>query len=279
MNIELERFTNKKEVVAPIYRRQGEYERRKFTLNKDNGWYRISLGNEVKALRQATPLEIRKAVEDKEIIRGYSYGRELIPLNFETGRFKYGYAQSIPVRFMQAQPWTISKAVMWEGNPYYLEMDRSADYSVLRKVREKFESDSNILELKGVTPELRYLFILYSLQKDNLSLREELERLEISEEEKEKRLEEFELNFGQRIEQVVENAGGRFKRYYESGNNLIVIWKVGSQTVKTLIDKRFKVMDLGYCASGEDRRHSLSSAIAQAQLYQENSGSVYITRE
>ena len=280
MAINLEKFTKSQEVVVPIVRRRGYYKGRKFRLNAPDGWYLISLGNKVKRLRRATPVEIVKTAKGIGVFRGYPYGAELIPLNFSDARFRYDYAESIPVHFMSIKPWVIVKCTVWNKELYYLEVDKKANYAVLNSVRKRFESEGDLSDLKGVTPELRYLYILYSLQRDNWRAEQLLSKLKLEEEEKEKRREQFKHTFSQRIKAIIEAAGGHLKQFYPKGeSDFIVVWTAGSQTLKTLITRGLKVKDLGYCASGEDKKHSLSSAVAQAQLYQKDEGSVYITRE
>jgi len=280
MSIDLAKFSGSVEAVVPILRGRGWYKGRRFQLRAPNGWYLASLGSRVQKLRRATPIEIRKATKNLETLRGYSYGAEIIPLNFSDVKFRYGFAESVPVHFLEAQPWTIVKCVNWHKEPIFIEVDRRASYKVLNEVRKRFEEERDLSELKGVTPELRYLYILHSLQRDNFRAGAALEKLKLAEAEREKRAEQFKQTFSQRIKSIIENAGGHLKQFYLRGeSNLIVVWEVGGQTLKTLIDPDMKVQDLGYCTEDKKQsKHSLTSAVLLAETFQKE-GSLFITRE
>lgn len=149
----------------------------------------------------------------------------------------------------------------------------------MNEVKARFEKNQSLDKLKGITPEMRYLFIVLSLQRDNFRALQELKKLKLSEIEKAKRIEEFNKTLPGRLLQTIEGAGGKLVRFNIQGKDkIVVVWKVGDQTVNSLINLDFRILEAGYCLEGEDKKHSLSSAVTLAQSFQEERP-LYITRE
>ena len=79
---------------------------------------------------------------------------------------------------------------------------------------------------------------------------------------------------------TIEDAGGHLLRWTrQSENRISIVWRIGNQTVHSLINNNFRILDAGYCLSGEDKHHSVSSLISLAGIFQKEEGSLYITRE
>lgn len=280
MAINLERFAHEVEVIVPIVEGWGQINTRKiYQPGLENGWYVVGLNGVVNVKRKATPLEIDKALRDIKPLRVFAYGEEGIPLNF-SNFFQRGLGQSVKVHFLNQQPFTLVKVILWEDNRlYYWENDIRTEREVIKSVQQAFEADQPITEIKGVTPELRYYYLLLNLQRQHFRHLEELERLKLDQEEQKKRMEEFRNTFAGRLQHVIEQAGGTLVKFNKSrGNSYMVHWKIGDQLVKSQISDDLSVVSAGFCLSGDDRRHTMQSIVQLADMFQERSP-LYITRE
>jgi len=276
--IDFTRFSKLSIAIVPIVGYVGKYGGRKFIHTTDDGWYKVFLGDIVEVERKATLLEIERELEKHKTLSGYAYGDEVVPVNFQN-LFARGLGETVKVWFLDQEPWTAVKFVQWEdGRFYYVDVDFSY-HSQLADLQDDFEAGQTVLDHKGAGPELRYLWLLLSLERNTWQHLQELERLRLSKTEREKRLQEFQLSFSERIEKVVTDAGGRFVSATKLGNGrYLVTWRTGRQTVKSIIQDNLRIEHAGYCLSGFDKVHSLNSIIGLAKEYQRDSGSLYLTR-
>lgn len=277
--IDLRRFTEQRTVYIPIVDGWGQTDGRKiYTAGKVNGWYKCNLGNDVQILREATPLEVLKTLKTKKAVRVYALGTEGIPVNFDNF-LRQGLGETVPVYFLNLPLYEVGKAVRWEdGRFYYYEPDIKFQRSLLTRIKGAFEKEQEINSITGATPELRYYFLLTTLQRDAFRAAEELNKLKLSEAERAKRIKEFESTFSGRLQTTIEKAGGKLVKFYKANSDTYMIhWKVkdSNQLVKSSIKDNMQILNLGFCASGADRQHTLSSAVQLAKMY----GSLYITRE
>jgi len=284
--IDLSRFNKKEIATVPVISGSTQFRKRKIFFRLESkykpidGWYRVELSDCIGFPKNADEIDIKKALGKLPSIQGYSFGDEVVPLHFDSAGFKYGLSESIPVHFMKAPLWSISKIRRWESGDWLFDsLDAKADICPLLEVRKRFEKDQDIKDLKGITPELRYYFIIMRFQKNGLRQIADLEKLKLTKQEREKRLKDFQNTLSGRLEKTIADAGGHLDMFKRRGEDLIVDWSVGGQKFNSLIRAdSLKIRELGYCASGEDRRHSMTSAVLLAQEYQKD-GSIYITRE
>jgi len=275
--IDLERFDRTQTVTMPIVNKTGRYKGRVIGHDVENGWYVVSLGSKVNIVTKATRLDVELALGDKKSLKGYALGADIIPLNFENTT-----SQSVRVNFQDAPTWDVVDARRWDdGMYYYYNTDAGfKQRAILDSIKERFESERTLRGVKGATPEMRYLFILLSLQRNSFREYKKLEQMKLDEVERVKRLEEFRRTFAGRLEETIEKAGGKLVKFSPQGTSkFTVTWKVGSQTIISVIKDDMRIYNLGFCAEGEDKKHTLSSAINLAKIFQEEYGSVYITRE
>lgn len=282
--INLDRFTNNKvQEIVPILGCSFKTHGRLFLIETDDGWYKVTYGDILGDWVKATPLEVEKTLSKMKTFVGYPVGEEVIPINFDNFS-KKGYGESLRVHFLNESPWEIVKFVQWEDKNFYsCGSDVRAGRFVMQQVKEAFEKGISIDGIKGVTPEIRYVFLLHRMQRDAFLAAKELEMLHLKEEERQKRIEEFRATFPGRLEKTIEDAGGTLIRFAKKGSNYTVVWKINGQRINSTIKDDLGILELGFCASGEDKRHTLSSAIKLAQDYYEHGGSgiggLYITRE
>lgn len=278
--IKLERFTKAIQVIAPLISGWGQYDMRRFYFPEiADGWYLFNFASNITIERKATPLEVDKLLTRFGHLRVYAFGTEGVPLNFNNfvGR---GFAETVKVNFLNLQPFQLAKIVLWEdGRFYFWEADNRLERETIRRVRGAFEKDESITGFKYITPELRYYYLLLSLQKQSVRQLEELEKMKLSLAEKKKRMEEFRATFAGRLEQVIVGAGGKLVKFTKSrGNSYTVEWRVGGQSVKSEINDELRIISAGFCLDGDDASHSMNSIINLAKMFQEDSP-LYITRE
>lgn len=274
--IDLSRFSRETEALVAIVDGWGRANGRSIKLDVNDGWYFVSLADVVKLKRKATAMDLLMRI--KSSLRAYAFGDEGVPINF-TNFFERGLSETVKIHFLNAQPFEVVKIATDEtGRWYHYDIDMRTNRQLLSQLRISFKEETSIDKLKGLTPELRYYFLLLSLQRQSYREYEALQKLKLSEAEKEKRIKEFQATFAGRLKTTVENAGGELLRFYKANKDTYVVeWKIkGSrQTVKSTIHDDLQILSLGFCASGHDKEHSMSSAIQLAKMY----GDLYITRE
>jgi hypothetical protein len=269
--INLNRFTETKEIILPIVDNKGIYQGRKFYFpDTGNGWMRVKTGDNPKVVCQLDELEFTKVFEKYDKIKGFIFGSEVVPVSFNTMKQKYGaLASSFPVCFMTANPWTTINVIPWEdSNYYFMDIDYSYDDTILKQVKERFDKEQNLEGLKGLTPEMRYLYVLFNLERE---MQKELL--------KKQKEEELKKSLGGRLKLSIENAGGLLIRFTKVGNNrLEVVWSIGRERFNSLIRMdNFMAVSVGYCVSGEDKEYSIAKAVVIAQDFKDK-GLIYKKR-
>jgi hypothetical protein len=83
-----------------------------------------------------------------------------------------------------------------------------------------------------------------------------------------------------RLNKIFENAGATLLNYSLSNKRIIVDWEIMGQKHRynSVIDAAtFKIIEAGYCMSGDDKRHNVTSLVKTAEEYAERN-LTYITR-
>lgn len=277
--INLGRFNQEKIAIVPIVHGWGQIDQRKIYLPKtEDGWYRVSLAAQPELLGKATQLDIWKTLKSKKFLMVYVLGTEGVPVNFDNLTQK-GLGETISVKFINLPLYEIARVVQWEDDRwYYYDAEIQFQRTLLRQIKDVFEREQEISAIKGITPELRYYFFLTLLQRASFREVERLKLFRLSEAERQKRIKEFESTLTGRLQKTIEMAGGTLIKFIKSNrDSYMVHWKVKGtdQIVKSTIRDNMQILNLGFCASGHDREHTLASAIQLAKMY----GELYITRE
>ena len=279
MTIDLRKFSKPKEVTVPIIEKRGVYGGRKFTLNKEDGIYQVLLGDEVMFKAVPAGIEKEEVLNTLPIIRGISYGDKIVPLNFSNTKF-LGYEETIPVYFMNADLGLVVKTRRWEdGTLLFHEVDYGfEDQLLVIGIKERAEKRQPLTDVKGITPEMRYFYLLLSLDLQRIEEWKDLDKLALSRSERDKRIEEFRESFAGRLQKTITDAGGSLVRYSRRGDRVDVVWKVGNEEFHSTIKQDFRILELGFCADGYDKDHSIASAILLAKDFVDR-GVIYKTRE
>jgi hypothetical protein len=270
--INLDRFAKPEEIILPIVNCRGIYKGRVVEIPKlEDGWYKIITGDIPRVCDIADELELQKVFETQKTIKGMVFGTEIVPISFNAIKNKYGIeASSIPVYFINASPWQVVQAIHWEdGNLYFVGEDFSYDATILKQVKEASEKGQNLSNLRGITPEMRYLYFMFDFE------RETQKQLLLKQKEA-----ELQKSFGGRLKLSIERAGGTLIRFTKHSKNRIeVVWKTGERRYNSLINAdNFMCHSCGFCVDGEDKKYNLSRAVITAQEF-EKEGLIHITRE
>lgn len=281
MSIDLKRFTKETTVMTAICGGWGKSLGRRIEANVQDGWYIVTFGNTATIERPARPAEVLKAFsenKDQHYRRCYSLGGDGIPINF-ANYFERNEGSSLRINFLNLEPFRIAKIVRQEDERWYsIGEDPIFQRRLLGDLRSAFEKETGIEGIRGITPELRYYFLLLSLQRQSFRAAEELEKMKLAKAERERLIKEFQATFVGRLQTTIEQADGELIRFHKKrANTYMVHWRVrgSSQIVKSEIRDDLKILDLGFCASGEDRKHWLDGAVQLAKMY----GHLYITRD
>mgnify|MGYP001582446194 CR=1 FL=1 len=277
--INLEKFTYKKQVLVPLVDGWGQKNQRKIYIpNVEDGWYWIFLGSSISIEKKASPIDVVKELHNLKKYYVYSLGTEGVVTNFDIFK-RIGKNETIRVNFLNLPIFTVATTIRLEDRRFYFyDQCLPKNQSVIQRAKESFESKHDLLELSGATPELRYYFLLICLQRESYTAIQSLEKYVLSHGEYVKRVSLFQSSFPQRLKSAIERAGGKYISHTKRGKGFTAEWEVGGQLVKTNIRDDFSVTSAGYCLSGDDKRHTLSSLVRLAKMFQEDEP-LNITRE
>lgn len=266
---------------APVIKNKTVFKSREITWPKkcDDGIYNIQMGDKPKLLSVPSAIQLEKFYNLLPIFRGISYGEMIIPLNCDQAKFMGYKSWSTPLG-MNCEMGMIVKCRRWEqGTLLFHEIDMgSSQQLVMMEVKRRAEENIKLGDYKHVTPEMRHFYLLLSLDVQRISEWRDLDKLELGKEERDRRITMFKESFAGRLEDVVSKAGGTLVKFHKRGTDMIELtWTLDGKTFNTIIKQDFSVLELGFCATGEDKKHSMSSAIAMARQFLDE-GLLYRTR-
>lgn len=279
MVINLSKFSEVHEHTIPIVNGWGQVGGRKVYEKVEDGWYKIEVGDRTRVLRRATLLEIERALRGQKSYIGYAFGEEIIPVTFDSFRRK-GMAETAHVHF-QTTPLFMAARIcqLADGRWYFYRDEPRFQRETLTAIRDCFDRHVGLQGLPGVTPEQRYLFVLARLYQNSYAAYQDFESLNLSESEKTKHLAHYTRDLGQRLRDVFAEVGATYRSHTAQGNSYIVEWEIGGQTIKSLINDELRIMNAGFCLSGDDELHTLHSLSLLARMFQQDGRRLYITRE
>ena len=282
MRINLDRFAEAKEIIVPIINNWGKYQGRKIELKAEDGWYKVRLANAATIIKKASQLEIRKALDHEKKLMVYGLGGEGVPVNFDNFK-KRGYQESVAIHFMGGQPFDVLEVVLLEdGRFYYYGIRQQYQRELIKGVKEAYKQKRVLPDLLGITPEIRYAFMLGNLQRESYEAVEGILNegsLVISSEQRKRIGDSLQHSFSHILEHSIIKAGGTYIGHRSINQTTYAVeWEVGGQIVKSHIRADLRIISAGFCLSGADKKHSMNSIIGLAKTFQERSP-LYITRE
>lgn len=255
-------------VIVPVLANSFQYHHKKYRINVPDGWWKVSLNG-----NNAVPLEpYMWSGAEKKFVKGYSYGNQIIFQNFDTARRQWGMGLTAPLHFNMIDTFSPINVIAWENGQFFYACINYADMKIY-DVKLAYDNEQSLNEIKGVTPELRTLYLFHTFERDQLR---EMLRQQHEKEEHEKKMQEIPY----RLKMTLERAGARLLSYSQSGNRLIIDWELldGSYKYNSVIDANtWMVQEAGYCLSGGDKKLNVTALAKTAEEY-EDRGVTFITR-
>jgi hypothetical protein len=263
MPIDFDKLASSQITTVPILQGSFKYKGKRYSSEeRASGWYDVEItGNNYKVLSpQYVPEEV-------DLIRGYVFENQFVFQNFNVGKRKTGKEVMTDIHFNTCDSFTSIFARLWEDGQLYYHSPNYTD-SFIYSVKEAMDKKEEIRNLKGLTPELRTLCLFHEL---------ELQRMEEAKAEQE--AEKLRQTLHGRLILSFRRVGAELIKYSTKGNRIIVDWSIGEQEFNSVLDKdTFRVIEAGYCMSGDDRRHNIHSMVVLAKDYDER-GKIYKTRD
>lgn len=272
--LDLSKFAKPRHAIVPVRNREFIYEKKHYTVNCEDGWTFVEMKNS-SAKRVEPPLlaDLTYSTNRRRGVMGYTHHNSIIFQNFDVAKRKFRLSVTAPLHFNQSQTFEAIKAVVWEdGQVYWCEPNYS-DAKIF-EIKDLYEQEHPITDQKGITPELRTVYIHHAVERDNMR-----KMLEAAKQVQERA--EFMKSVPGRLQLTFKAAGAEMNNYSISGDRIVVDWKIpGSHyQYNSVIDsKTWMIVEAGYCMSGDDRRHNITSMVKTAQEYNEGRGHIYITR-
>ena len=184
--------------IVPIVSNSFQYKRKKFSVKEvSDGWWVVSLqGN------QATTIEpyVWSGEENQKVL-GYTYGNQIIFQNFDVAKRLWYMDIKAPLHFNTADSFSSIKAIFWETNQFFYTSINYTDTRIY-DIKSMFDSDQLLDKVKGITPELRTLYLFHMFERNQLR---EILRKKEDDEEHEKRMQDT----AYRLKVTLERAGGK----------------------------------------------------------------------
>jgi len=266
--IDLSKFIDKKTVNVPIIDGRFKYNRKIYSIPEpcEDGWYAVELEGNSANLRQAVfPESIPEFNKDHTILKGYTYNNIMVFQNFDVGKRKSGVEVMADLNFNTMPTFMSIEAILWEDKKLYYYRPNYMD-TIIFSIKSAYDNnDNNVKELKGITPELKTLYLFHDLERQRMIM--EQERLR-----KEQEIEEFKKTLQGRLLLTFNRVGAEIIDYSVTGNRITVNWKLPSgRAFNSVVNSDdFRVIEAGYCMSGDDKRHSATSMVELAKDYEDD---------
>ena len=263
--INLNKFIQPKQIIAPVLNGHFPYERKRYTVSSPDGWSLIELSSNSAKLIRPVLAEIELVVPSKNTIKGYTYNNNIVFQNFDVAKRKTKFDVMAPLHLNSSPTFSSIEAVIWEDSKLYFYRPNYSDFKISEVSRNCLSDGSgDTVGLKGVTPELKTVFLFHSIERQNI------QKL-LEEAKKKEKEEEFKKSIPGKLFWSFQAVGAKVLNYTQEGKRIVVDWSLGSQEFNSVIDTdTFRIVESGFCMSGDDKRHSISSMILTAKDYQKD---------
>jgi hypothetical protein len=273
--IDLKKFTKTTDAVVPIVNNSFQYSRKKYKVAIcQDDWYHVKLTGNTAIIDTNCVVELYDdfITSKKYIIKGYTYNNNIIFQNFDVGQRKLGANVFAPLLLNMLPTFSSIEAIIWEDKNIYYYKPNYTDMLIYR-LKQACTDSLNIESFKGMTPELKILYLFHSLEKERI--KEEQERIKRRHDK-----EKFLKTLPGRLALTFARVGATITNYSLAGDRVTVDWQFddGSGKFNSVLDSdTFRVIEAGFCLSGDDKRHSATSMIELAKSYNEENV-LHITR-
>jgi hypothetical protein len=265
MAIDFNNLAKPYKTIVPIVNNKFQYHKKKYSFVAEDGWYEVTIqGNKV--LEASRDCQVTT-----NLFYGYTYNNLLVFQNFDVAKRKWNFEVSGNLLFNTSDTFSSVVVSVWEDKNIFYVAPNYADYKIF-DVKDCYDNDKNLSEIKGITPELRTVFLFHEIERS--ALRELLAKQEAEERHK-----ELMETLAYRLKYSYERAGAVLLNYSLSGHKIITNWTYENSEYEyiTEIDRRtMMVLNAGYCMNHDDRRHNITSLVLTAKDY-ENRNKIHIT--
>jgi len=230
------------------------------------GWYQFRKSGRYLTVENEIPAELDAWKLQR--VTGYVFHRRLIGNDFQAALFGLPQDEDLQKFIpMSGRRW-FDGHILYYGQEFETEVET--------KVREAFEEEQTIDNIKGVTPALAHVFVLESTQR---ALAREAERRAREEAERQKQAAEltrWQETLEGRISLALSHTGAELISWRRNGQGQAVVrYRLAGRRFECIIDtESLQIMDAGICLSGADEALNLSSlpsavreAIQSGQLH------------
>lgn len=274
--LDFTKFAKAQEVIVPIVHNTFMHNRKSYALktNVPDGWYTVSL-----CLNDAVVVSEHyidsNDFANATILTGYLINGMFIASNLDVfHRVTPHKNVMVPLCFYpEAVDFVPVRVILWEdGRLYYCGLNYRD--VLCEVVKSTIEADQVIMDMKGITPELKMVGAVVALEKQKV--KEELMKLA----QEQHRAAVLQSVQG-RLMVALSEVGGSLLNYAIRGQRLTFDWEITvdrTRRFNSVIDlNTFRVIEAGYCMSGDDKSHSVRSMVLLAKDY-EHRGVIHITR-
>jgi hypothetical protein len=268
MKINFEALASAREVTVPIKDKTFRFENRYYSTSAEDGWWKVRIkGNSAEAIEETIP-----AISEIDLVRGYTYNNNIVFENFDVAKRKWKAGLQCELNLNRAGSFEYVRAAVWENKRVYF-VEALYGYPLVMDLKLMCDEGLTLEHAKGVTPELRTVYLFHALEKES--------QRKIAEETKKKEDHERMMrDIPYRLAMTFQRSGAELVRHQLTGSRIICDWKIpGSEfEYNSVIDSRtWMVVEAGYCMSHDDKRHNITSMVKTAEDY-EDRGLTYITR-
>ena len=215
------------------------------------GWYRFRESG--RYLEPIEAIEPELAEWNLPAVRGYLAQGRFIMQDHMSRLFGMSGDEGLP-------RYTPVTARRWFDGHLWFEMG-DFETEAEEAVREAYEEEWGIAEIKGVTPALAQAFLLDHTAREMAREAERRRRLEAEVREREAELARWQQTVEGRMALALSHAGARLLDWRRSGGSRATVrYMLGGQRFECVIDTRsLQILDAGICLEGTDEQLNLSS--------------------
>ena len=216
----------------------------------DNGIYSMDMDNDdfIETLESANLNDAVKFFRKSSkinVIKGISFHDGIIPDNPVS-------FTKIPVKVDDAtyDEFEEVEIVSIRDKVSYFVQTLSSDKAyALMDLKDAFNSKKKIVldSIKGLTPAMRIVYMFHLIERQKKELEEPVAL----------------------VKKLMEDNGAKVQFVRKNNLGFEVQWEAGGYTINTQLDKKFKVMESGFCTSGYDHTQSASSVVNLLKDYAE----------
>src|SRR5215831_4568607 len=230
------------------------------------GWYQFRQSGRYLSVETSIPPELDAWKLQR--VAGYVFNERLISNDFQARLFGLPTEEDLP----KFSP--VSGRKWFDGHILYHSQEFESEAE--SNIRQAFEEEHSIDNVRGVTPALAHVFVLESTQRE---LAREAERRACEEVERQKQAAElarWQQTLEGRISLALSHTGAELVNWRRNGQGQAVVrYRVAGRRFECVIDTgSLQIIDAGICLDGTDEELNLSSlpsavreAIESGQLH------------